>query len=298
MFQMGQISFVFFSLCLQVLFCADAFAQTELKLRFQSGQPLNYLIKQDVTTEMTVGTNNITSKMNQQTHMQWSPKQRTANGGYLMDQVIRRIQLQMTLPPPVNQKIAYDTANPQPIAGPLGGMTSQFDDMIDAPCQLEMSPTGVITNVQFSPKFDQAAQNTANAASLGGTDKVRQLIEQGSIPLPQAPVKIGDQWQRTLSVPAKFGTLQTLLTYTYRGVDSTGLDRIEVQSMVRVIPAPDAIAEVQITQSNGTGYLLFDNKAGYLKQSVLKKVVGMSITAGGQNVLQTVTTNVVMTYQN
>jgi hypothetical protein len=108
-----------------------------------------------------------------------------------------------------------------------------------------------------------------NLSAFLNEDAQRQMLQQGSAPFPEKPIKPGESWDNTYKAPNPFGN--QLVSYKYTLKDVTGgVARIAIAGSVKPDGPPGAMGPMTVTMGDGTvqGETLFDVKLGRARKSV------------------------------
>jgi hypothetical protein len=143
----------------------SAAAQTKLRWKFKKGESLNYTM----TQSMNFMGQDIQTKMKLVIEMSWTVGELASNGSAKMKQKFTRIKFKMTLPPPVNQTIEYDSKDGKAPGGLLGKILGgTFAALVGAETRLTIDPQGNISDYKFPEEVLKKLKQNPGVASMGG----------------------------------------------------------------------------------------------------------------------------------
>jgi hypothetical protein len=238
--------------------------------------------------------------MTQTIDMQWDIDSVASDGTAQMTQTISRARLKVAQPG--GQGIEFDSSSKSPPQGPAAQIGTIFKVLVGKPVKLKMSPRGTISDVTLpegmADEMKKAAGQGPGAAMLN-EEFFKQVTGASSIEFADHPVKKGDTWQRktTTSNPAAGGKQTTDTTYTYQGTkpqDGTQVGKIDVKLKTAIQPAGSDSPQVEIKDQQSEGDIDFDRTAGHVLKSHAKLKMSMSITAMGNKIEQSVTSETTM----
>lgn len=278
---------------------ATGLAQTPLRYRFEPGQVSKYNFTQNMTMEMKLPGRNepMITRMTQKMVMKLTTDEVLDDGSAKQRQSIERLSLSFkTEGAPANQEFSYDSASEKLPEGPLAEMVlKSVQPMVGAEWQQTISARGEISEVKVPEKMIAAIKANPGAAMMGNfatEEGLKQLSSQAAMAFPEAPLKADDDWSSTIDLKMPFGMMKTKKICTYVGPNSERLEEIALTTDVTFEPAPNAPATLKIVDNQSDGKFVFDNAQGRLVKSVLSQVTNMQINAGGQQIDQVVSTDV------
>lgn len=280
---------------------APAHAQTTLSMKYQEGKVLNYETVQSTTSKAMVNGQKFDTTMKQTMNLSMKVVDVDSEGVASVEQSIERIRMEMELPPPVSQKISYDSDNPGESAGPFAAMTKSYEAMKGATFKMKIDPKGDITDIEVPEALINATKNSPlGMQGMGGKDAMKQMMTQGNINFPSKPVAKGDSWNSENEIKLPFGTMKTEITYTYAGQQASGLHKIDGVMKLSIEKDDENSSPVQldIKDSEGKGVFLFDNEKGHLAETKFDQSMKMVMSVGGQNIEQSITTNLEMSLKD
>jgi hypothetical protein len=282
----------FLALCLAAWLAAAApsSAQVELRLKYKPGEVVKMTVSQAMNSTAMVQGQNVGTTMTQTMHLETHVDGVGTDGVAAVRQKIARIEMSMTMPAPINQTFAYDSAaaeNPNPPPGYADFMKV----MVGSEFKMKISPTGKMTDVEVPESLTQAMTNLPGAAALGNmatSDGLKKMMSQNSFHLPEGPVKVGDTWSNKSSIELPFGTMDALQTYTYRGTNSAGLHAIDIAMDMTITPKAGQAIQMTLKDAKSKGAMQFDQALGQIATSEITQDMKMEMSIGGQKIDQTV----------
>lgn len=278
---------------------SEAYADSTLRYKFQTGVATNYVMTQSTTMEMQPpnAPNPIVTKMQQKMHLEIVTDEVLGDGSAKQRQIIRRVTSTINSEGgPIVQNGEFDSASEDEPVGPIGQMLAKtLKPMVGAEWQQTINIRGEISDIQIPEKMLEGLKNNPAAAAMGTmatADGLKQISTQAAMSFPEPAMKVGETFDSKIDVKLPFGTMSTRKITKYLGPDEASLERFGVSTEVEFQPAPNALAKLAILDNESEGEILFDNQAGRLIKSTLRQVTGMEITVGPQVINQTVTTNV------
>lgn len=276
-----------------------AHAQAKLRWKFNKGETLNYAMTQDMTQAMSLMGQNFNSKMKQQMDMQWKVDDVKSDGTAQITQKVTRVRFTMTLPPPLNQTIEYDSDDGNAAGGPLGAaIGNTLGAMVNAESKMTVDSKGEILDFKMPPELvEKLKQQAENASPFGGggagavsEDSLKQMVSYGFLSFPDKALGNGDSWSNDVEHENPLGKVVTQTKYTYGGTAENGLHRIRSTHNMSLDPDPNAQIDVKMKSSEGTGEILFDNDAGRLRENKTTQKMTMEMNLNGQAIEQQIAT--------
>lgn len=269
---------------------SSAEAQTKLRWKFQEGETLNYVMTQDMTSSMNLMGQDIQTKMKQDIEMSWTVDKLESDGSAKMTQKFTRIRFKMTMPPPLNQTIEYDSKDGKAPGGPIGNLLGGvFAAMAKAETRFTIDPLGNISDYKIPEEVLKQFKQIPGAGNMGGMfseEGLKQMASQGILAFPTKSLSNGDTWNKKAEIKMPFGTMKMKTQYTYSGKTKNGLDTIRSNISISMEPGRNAQIQIKLKKSDSSGKILFDNKAGRVRESNLEQSMVMEITAGGMVIEQ------------
>ncbi|MCH2201375.1 MAG: DUF6263 family protein [Fuerstiella sp.] len=265
-----------------------------LEWKLSTGESLKYTVQNEMVTTSTVGGFDNQSRLLQTMNMVWDVDTLTANRNFVVSQAIKRIRVEMS--PNQSQSIVFDSGLKEspddPFVRSLGNV---FRKIVDRDFMVTMGPTGAIKDVSI-PEDLLETLKTAAAGTPTGVDEpaLKQMLSQTSVLLPTNPVENGDTWQSQQTVELPFTTLRLDARMTYKGLDDNGLAVIDYSPTVTLERKDDAPVKLTLTDSRGTGHVLFDRNQGRMVRMQLNLHMEMQSEIRGTKALQKIDQQTVM----
>jgi hypothetical protein len=264
-------------------------AQTTLQWKFRKGETLNYQLTQKINVTMSVNNQNIKNNMVQTIDIIWTANDVTSDGTADLTQKIDRIQ--MTMDSPFGGKTEYDSKEGKKPEGPIGQQINPvLDAMVGAEFSFKMNRKGEVSDVKLPSKLVDALKNSPAMAQAGGMfseDGMKNMITQSTLSFPAGPIHKGQNWSKTIEVPAgPLGTMRFDNTYTYEG-PSSGQEKISLKSKMDLKPAENSPLEAAVKSQESEGSFLFDGKKGRLDESEVKQTMELSLKVQNMELVQT-----------
>lgn len=268
-----------------------------LQWRLSTGDSLRYVIQNEMLTTADVGGFESKSRLIQTMQLAWNVRTLTASRSYVVSQVIDRIRVEMS--PSEEKSVVFDSGSRDVpddlIARSIGNV---FRKLVGREFTVTMAPTGVIQDVVIPEDLLKTLKTAAFGTPNGLDDKsLEKMLSQTSVILPANSVDIGDRWQSQQSVELPFATLHMDANMTYRGVDNDGLAVIDYAPTVTLKQKKNAPIQLILRDSLGSGKVLFDKDQGHVVRMQLKLEMDMETTVQGQQVLQTIRQQTIMSLQ-
>jgi hypothetical protein len=274
-----------------VWWAAAAGAQEELRWKMQSGETLKYVVQQKTDTEMEISKRKLKTTMQQTMDMSWNVGDVSGSGDAEVAQSIDRIQLKLQGGPFEEAgPVQYDSNDGREPTNPMIRSVAQaYSQVLGQKFNLTMKPNGKVLNVKVPEALLQSTKQAGG--SVLTEDTLKQMMEQTSILLPEAPVSRGDSWDNNKQIDFGFGRMNIDSRMVYEGKDaSTGLAVIRMQSTISVTPkeGADTKTKMKLSSSEGVGQTLFDPAKGRIIKSELDLTMKMQVTTSGQTLDQVV----------
>jgi hypothetical protein len=261
------------ALCLAA---AKAQAANQLRWKFKEGEQMPYALQQSASILIDANGIEIDVKLKQVIDTVWTVKSVDSEGNAELSQKMERIQLTMNTP--FTGEVHYDSKKPdeQPPPELWDRIGKPIEAMLEGEFTMKVSPTGKVSDLKLPEKLTQALQEQrgggAQSMMMGGglftENTIRQTIEQGVLILPEQGVGEGVTWSREYeNKMGPLGTQKIAVTYSYGGKEKQNgkvLEKIASKTKVEFEPAEggDIDAEMEITEQEGSGSVLFDSEAG------------------------------------
>ena len=277
---------------------ASAHAQERLRWKFEEGETTRYQIVQDMDIKMSVGGQNIDSKMTQTMEMGWAVESVASDGTAKLKQKISRVQVTMTSP---LFNVEYDSSKDEQPADPVGGQLAKvFGAMVGKDFTMTMTPRGEIKNVTIPEELEQALEGAGGGVPGGGgfnADSLKQLASQSGVEFPEEPVGRGENWSGKTEAKLPFGTMKLDNQFTYQGTERRGgqsLQKIGVKPKISIEPDPNAQVQMKVKSQDANGTIYFNNEEGRIAESTMKQNLDMDLNAGGMAITQSIAQTMTM----
>lgn len=267
-----------------------------LRWKFLKGEAFDYVLERRVDASFDFNGNMIHFGFRIILDMTWQVRGVDGEGTAEIGQTVNRIQIAMK--PPTGAELRYDSTQPEPRENPLWGQVGpRLAAMLGETFSLKVSATGTVTDVVLPKKLaDEFAKDVESAGQRMGltgisADGIKSLIEKSFFELPAVVVGENDTWnQRIETKLGAIGTQVTDLKYTYQGKRTRkGVEvcDIDASSLVTFVPSPDTPdVELEISEQNGSGLILFDATAGRTRDAKIEQRLKMVVVAQGNEVIQ------------
>lgn len=273
-----------------------ALADVELRWKFTAGETVRFTTSTDVTQDMNIGGQQVTSKMVQVMDMTWVVKEAAADEASL-EVTIDHVHVEMTPPGPAAKAIVYDSKN-EKHEGQAAMMAPLFGAMIGHPMTLAVTPLGEVKNIKLPEGMIEAMQKAGpGAKEVLSEDAMKQTISRVMIAFPES-VAPGKSWESDFETKNPIlGTQKAVTTYTYVGPEEAeghAVEKVDVRVLLSFDQPADAQAKATIKEQVSEGAILFDNKQGMPVTTSMNSQMKLQLSAGGQTIDQEITTKVMM----
>jgi hypothetical protein len=242
---------------------------------------------QTMTTEtkqtMKVQGSDVVQEQNQTFYFKWTVKEvdekkKTAT----VEQEIVGLNMTINIG---GSKISYDSANDQ-AAGGANPLSKFFEALKSAKFTLtldteKMTVSKIDGQKEFVTKLVDANPQMKPLLEKILSDKaLREMSEPIFSALPGTKKKKGETWDRTAKLDmGPIGEYETKYKYTYEGPNKDKDELIKVKTTLAYTPPPkDAgqglpfkIKEASLKGEDGTGEIVFDPKAGWVKSLTMNQ---------------------------
>jgi hypothetical protein len=256
-------------------------ADQEMKWKFKQGDKLNYALKQQADILIDANGVEFDIKVAQIMDLTWDVKSVAADGTVELTQTVDRVQLKMSTP--FTGEFAYDSKDeanaPQgEIWDRMGGPVKA---LVGGVFQIKLKPNGKVEEIKLPEKLAEllaeAGGGGAQSMMMGGglftESAIKQVIEQSILELPEGTVADGATWSKKLENKlGPIGTQKFDTTLTFEGAESRdGLELAKIATKTEMTFEPNADSDVdiemEVTEQEGAGNVLFDTKAGRVIES-------------------------------
>ncbi|MCG6155410.1 hypothetical protein [Rubinisphaera margarita] len=283
---------------LTTLFSAQlADAQVQLQYRFAEGQSRRYELKQTLTTSADVSGQVMTNRITQNLLLGAKVQKVQPDGTAVLAKTIERIQMEATQPG-VEEPLRYDSNSGQELAGPFGVIANSLAALVQQEILVTMSPRGEVQDVDIPQALLEQFSGGPGLAGMNSPEAIERMLSQGSVVFPDRPLQRNDTWTRELSTELPFGRMNSQIEFTYAGRTKEGFDRIDAVTRISLEPKPNSPFQIEMKTADGEGVYLFDPRHGCILASGLKQTMDMELSAIGQSLKQSVTTEISMRLLN
>lgn len=261
-------------------------AGVQLRWKFLDGQQLSVVMAQDMTQEVEVAGQAMTTKMLNKTWTQWRPEATQADGSTTIASVISRVKLEVDSPGIDN--LIIDTDLPAVDGGQAAELDAVIRPMVGVKITNRMSPRGEVTDVKIPEDIAAALQG---AGGIMSAEQISEMMQKVSPVFPEQGLQEGDSWAGTSAIETPVGKINVKSKYTYEGqveVESRTLHSIKVEITMDIEVAEGA-ARIKFGDQDSTGVMLFDNRQGRLVRSDVDQKFSLEVeVAPGQMLKQRV----------
>jgi hypothetical protein len=273
-------------------------AQQEVTLRYvwPKGETLRYKATQQTTATISGAPGAPTDVTLDQLLVQMLrnvPKEVAADGTATVEQTIESVQMDMNTP---MGNMGFNSAKPNPSPGnPVEEMMGKiFSGMVNEPFTITFSPAGVVQKVEGVTKiaekmFAALPPNPQADQMLGGLraslsdEGMVATLSQAMPQLPTKPVKVGETWKGTFSVPnPALGKMVFTFESTLQSLEN---QIAKIQTKLAIAqegtgPAAGPMGlKLTLAPASGDVELLFDVAKGRTQKAVTR--FAMPITMSG-----------------
>lgn len=284
-----------------VLVCIAGVARADEPLlwKFAAGDVHHYLMVQDMTMSVAMGSATQTTTIKQNIDMSWKVDSIKDDGSAVLTQKIERMRMNMDMPG--GQKMEFDSAakqeDPTAAGKPASPLTQMMGPMLKAltssAFKVTMSTRGEITDVDVPEELLKGLQASPGAKLIGDLQSekgFKDLVQRGSLVLP-TELKEGTEWTSKVEMDnAAVGKQTVETTYKYAGSREQDGATMEVfkPTMTMGFGGEGKAGKVEIAKQDSSGEILFNRNAGRLEQSTLKQDMEMNVNEGAQQAKLTI----------
>jgi hypothetical protein len=287
---------------------SQAEAAKQLRWKFKEGETMPYALRQSAGILIDANGIEIDIKLNQTMDVTWTVKSVDSDGNAELTQKIDRVQLTMNTP--FTGEVSYDSKErdkvpPQELWDRIG---KPIEAMLEGEFTLKVTPMGKVIELTLPEKLAAALGEQrgggAQAMMMGGglftENTIRQTLEQAILVLPEQEIGDGVTWSREYeNKMGPLGTQKIAVTYSYSGhEDKEGKALEKIASKTEVTfeanENNDLDAEMEITEQEGAGEILFDAEAGKTVMSKNKQKLTLEGDFQGNEFSQEITLQLVL----
>ncbi len=249
--------------------------EVTLTWKFIAGQSCEVVVQQTSSVETAVDRRVVNHESEMHLWLDWIVESVDEKGAAKMKQVITAVKLSMTMPGGDGQEmIQYDSRAADKPTGSAARVAESFGRLINQPVTLTILPSGEITDVDIPAETMESIRKMPG--SMEGRDalspeSLRNMFQQATAVLPDAPIRPGDSWTRQRSFELPPQTFDQTTTYTLSSnSDSEDGHRIQYTSKLNVVKSADqlaALTNLKIDEQSLAGELVFDAENGFCTRS-------------------------------
>jgi hypothetical protein len=263
-----------------------------LRFKFKAGQSVRYEFVQAMKMNLEAAGRNSETEMTQTMEMTWKIKSVDDQGTATIEQTIDRIAANIVGP---GANISYDSAkkdtakqeNPQ-----AQQLVKLFGILLGAQITQELTALGEVKNVKLPEGLSDKLREVVAAGGAGNAmfseDSIKNMSLQSGLKLPSTPIAQGKAWENIVEIPAPpLGAIKTVNSYTLKSTSSEGSHEIAVDGKMTLEKNQEVGAEIALDSEPITGVIHFDGKNGNIADSKVDQKFKMTVSAGNQNLVQT-----------
>ena len=233
----------------------DAKKKHQLRFNFKEGAVAKQVLSQDMTMTMSMGAEDMVTKMNMSMFQTFTVKS-VKDGKAELEQKVTRVKAVMDNP---MQQIDYDSAK----EGSDPDMLEGLADMVGQTFGLKLTERGEISDIKVPE----------DAGGEGGVD-VEQMTTQIFNQLPAEPVAIGDTWTVDQKMPlGQMGESDTKVTYKLVSVSDSEI--VLEQTFAMDLDAMEMPGGMTVESAKATGKVTLDRRSGLPKSKTMDMMMVM-----------------------
>jgi hypothetical protein len=266
-----------------------------LRWKFKQDETSNYVLDRAIDGVFDFNGQQINFSFAMTFDITWKVTAVAEDGTGDLTQTVDRIQF--TMQSPIGGELKWDSTEPTPDGNPIWErMGAPLKALLGAPVTMKVTSQGKVSDIKFSDElqkfFDE--QSTQRRMNLGGgvsADSIKEMIERAFLHLPDEAVAEDTKWeQQFATVVANAGTQFTDVSYSV-----TGMEEKDGQKLVKIAASTELSfkpnegqneAEIDISEQEGSGELIFDAAAGKTVSQSSKQKMTMEIVAGEREFIQ------------
>jgi len=247
---------------------------------------------QKTVTEVKAGGQTIKTTVTQTIETTWAVKSVDDAGAAEMTQTIDRVHTKIESP---FGAIEYDSNSGKEPEGPIAAtIVPTLKVLVGAVFRYKMSPQGELSDIRVPEGLVKSLKESSGPAAqnvgMFSEEGLKNMIHESSLVLPSGP--LDKPWTRQAKIPSPpIGTLTLAKNYKYEGTDE-GLEKIGLS--VNVSLEPDPKFAPKLSEQEGKGTFLFDNKAGRVARSTVSEKVVMTFSVMDMDMTQSTDTSTTM----
>jgi len=278
----------------------SALSAEPLVWKFTAGDQHYYQMIQEMQMSMDLGpTGNTETSFKQTMDMVWKVESLNEDGSAKVTQHFNRIRMDINAPG--QDPVQFDTQSEDAPQGYAAMLAPMMTALTTDKFTMTMAPNGEISNVEIPKAFTEAISRGPGAAMMGGfatEEGLKKMAKQGSLTLPTpADLTEGHEWSTSIDIdnPAA-GKITIDTTYRYAGAREIDGQQFEIfiPSINTSFNAEegDQAAQIEVTNQETTGEILFNRSAGRLESSTIDQKMTNTITVAGNTINQDITQKV------
>ena len=230
-------------------------SQEQLRWKFTPGQQRSMAMTHASDSSGVAGAE---SKTKTVMRMSWNVDKVAPDGTAHISQKIHRVKATMNFPG--LEPLEHDTDNPAADPSPLLATSIPiYNALLDSAFKFTMTPQGKVVDFTGAEAIEKAA--SGGVGTIHGAER----IAESSVVMFPPMVQVGGTWKDERSSKSAIGMITTTATYTFHGdvtVDERVLKRIGMVMDISLEPTAETLAKIELTSSQGSGEMLFDNTTG------------------------------------
>ncbi|MEZ6092044.1 MAG: hypothetical protein R3C05_29375 [Pirellulaceae bacterium] len=286
---------IFLSACCVFGVVAGGIAQEKpvsLAWKFNRGESQKVEMLQNVDVQMSIAGQNVNSTTSNKSWMTWDVSDVTKEGHATIATTIDR----MTLDIGGAVEIHFDSDDKEKQEAQAEAIAKMIRPLIGVEMRQKMLTTGKITEVTIPDSIKEAM----DSMGTGGSQMLESVSRNATLEFPEKALRAGDSWSNTFETKSAVGLVTVDTTYTYKGlvnVEDKPLHLFDVDLQMKFADGENPSgAKIEIVKQSTDGKMYFDAAAGRIDHSSVKQNVEMNISAGGQNIQQTMRQTIEMRF--
>jgi Family of unknown function (DUF6263) len=273
--------------------------EVTLRYRWNKGDTLRYRMTQQSTSTISGlpgGMGDVTIDQTTAQVYRVAAKEVAPDGTTILDQVIESMTMEMDAP---MGKMSYDSTKPAAASGnPMDDMLKTvLAPLVSAQFTVTLKPTGAVQKVEGMSKavekmFANLPQDPQVQGMLSGLkanlsdEGMEGMFSQGFTQLPAKPVKAGDTWNTTFTVPnPAIGSITTAVVSTLQGIEGSGAAQVaKIATKLTITQQEGTKGQLPMGMSAklgtaiGDGEVLFDVAKGQARKGVTHVTMPLTIS--------------------
>ncbi|MBX7165226.1 MAG: hypothetical protein K1X74_02640 [Pirellulales bacterium] len=271
----------------------------KLTWKFKKGDKAQYASLNKMEMAIDAGGVEFTLELDQALDTTWEVMAVGSDGTAEITQTIDRLQFKLNSP--FTGEFTYDSKNPVPGEGQIWDRLGPvLESLTGQKVMLKITAQGEVKDITLPEKLVESlnagggGDGPSRMFGAGFTEEtVKEMINDGVLPLPADAVKDGDTWEKVKEMKlGPIGSQKTKTTYKLAGMtdkDGKQVANIEVATEVTMEAAEaegDTEVEVELTEQEASGNVLFDPATGRTVEATTKQMVTMEGDFQGNEFIQ------------